>query len=315
MAWKTTTAQDIIYDARALIDEYVKDGVVKSSDTSYIKTLEANGIRYLNMALREVFKDAKYYDSFPISNKIIPNLLGNLSNFDKVDFTGEDKSYPEGGIVGAKAYYFEVDSDATVYIEEYSGTWDILETINVVTDEPSRHKGKITPTNPDYPIRIRFSGSTFYRHQNRCLFPYNFKNVPDYRPWIPVTLPDNFAEIEEVICEKPVRQYGQDSDYKIEGFNELYINYYFEGEIRVVYNTQVTEITALTDLVKLPNPIAREFVNNFVAARSALKFDRDMVNFFEDKANELLFKAQAKGPASEENITDSYYGGYNGSYY
>ncbi len=305
-------AQDILYNARALVDEYNIDGVVISSDTDYIKALEANGIRYINMGLREIYKDSKYFKSFEISNDRIPNLLGE--QFNKVDFTGVDKNYPESenGVVGAKAYYFEVDSDATVYIEEYSGTWDTLETINIVTSVPSRNKGVITPTDDSYPIRMRFSGTTFYRHQNRCLFPYSFKVIPDYRAWIPVVMPDDFAEINEVICEKPVRQYGQDPDYKQEGFNELYINYFFDGNLRVVYSVQVTEVTASTDTVLLPNPIAIEFLNNFVAARSAMKFNPVLSNFYEQKANELLFKAQDSGPASEESITDYYFGGNYG---
>lgn len=311
MSWQTVIAQDLMNDARALIGEGNVEGVPISSDTGYMKTLQTDGINFINMGLREVFEDSEYLKSFEISNDRIPNLLGDLSQFNKVDFTGEDKSYPELGVVGAKAYYFEVDSDATVYIEEYSGTWDILETINIVTDEPSRNKGAITPTNVNYPIRIRFSGTTFYRHQNRCLFPYSFKNIPDYRAWIPVTMPDDFASIDEVVCEKPVRQYGQDSDFKQEGFGELYINYFFDGTLRVIYNVQVTPITALTDSVILPNQIAREFVTNFVAARLCNKFNPVLTNYFEEKANELMFKAQSKGPSSEESITDVYFGGNN----
>ncbi len=319
MSWQTVEAQEIMYDARALIGEHTQDGVVISPDANYMKTLQADGIRMINMGLREVFKDAQYFNSFEISNNRIPNLLGDLSQFDKVDFTGIDKVYPESenGVVGAKAYYFEVDSDATVYIEEFNGSvWNVLETINVVTDIPSRNKGPITPTDDSYPIQIRFSGTTFYRHQNRCLFPYSFKTIPDYRPWIPVTLPDDFAEVDEVICEKPERQYGQDSNFKQEGFGLFYINYFFDGTLRVIYAVQVVDIVALTDIVKLPNPIAREFVTNFVAARLCNKFNPILTNFFEDKSNELLFKAQSKGPASEESISDVYLGGgYGSSYY
>ncbi len=318
MAWQTVIGQDVIKDARALIGEYSNNGTVISSDTDYMKTIETDGTRFINMGLREVFKDSSYLKSFEISNNRIPNLLGDLSQFNKVDFTGVDKSYPENsvGVVGAKAYYFEVDSDATVYIEEYDGSvWNVLETINIVTDIPSRNKGPITPTNNDYPIRIRFSGTTFYRHQNRCLFPYSFKNIPDYRPWIPVELPEDFGEIDEVVCEKPERQYGQDPNFKQEGFGELYINYFFDGNLRVIYSPQVTELQTLDDSVVLPNPIAREFLNNFVAARLCNKFNPILTNYFEDKSNELLFKAQSKGPASEESITDVYFGGGYGSGY
>lgn len=310
-----STVQSVLDDAKSLIDEYVVDGVPISSDTDYMKSLEANGIRYINMGLREIYKESKYFKSFEISNKRIPNLLGDLSQFDKVDFTGEDKSYPENGngVVGAKAYYFEVDSDATVYIEEYNGaTWDTLDTIDVVTDVPSRQKGLITATNSAYPIRMRFSGTTFYRHENRCLFSYPFKAsaIPDYRPWIPVTLPDDFGEIDEIICESPVRQYNQDGNYKKEGFDTLYINYFFEGTLRVIYSLQVTEVTQVTDAITVPNPIALEFLNNFVAARSALKFNPAVAEYYDSKAEGLRFMAKGTSPATEEQITDVLGGNY-----
>ncbi len=309
-----TVAQDILNSARALIDEYNVGGVVISSDDSDMKALELNGMQFINSALREVYKESKSYKSFEISNKRISNLLGDLSQFNKVDYIGVDRSYPESGngAVGAKAYYFEVDSDATVYIEEYSGTWDTLETINVVTDVPSRQKGYITPTNSAYPIRMRFSGSTFYRHQNRCLFSYNFKNIPDYRAWIPVDMPDDFGEVDKIIEERPERQYLIDSNYKWEGYDRLYINYFYDGTSRVIYSVIHPIVTASTDTIILPNPTALEFVNNFVAARMATTENPDLVNFFEGKANELMFKSTKSGPASEESITDVYFGGAYG---
>lgn len=316
MSWLTKTAQSVLYDARALINQLNRNGTVISSDNNDMKTLETDGIRYINMGSREVFRESKYTKSFEVSRKLIPNLLGTFSNFEKVDFIGSDQSYPENGVEGAKAYYFEVDSDATIYIEEYNGvSWVALETISITTDVPVRKKGLITASDSSYPIRIRFSGTTFYRHQNRCLYSYPFKDVdsvPEYRPWVPIELPVDFAEIDEIITEYPVRQYSQDSFYKMEGFNTLYVNFYYEGNFRIIYYVQVTEVTTGTDLVYLPNQIAVEFLNNFVAARLANRYNPDLVNYFEGKANELMFKATQKGPSSEEKITDVYFGGVYG---
>jgi hypothetical protein len=53
---QTVLVQDILYDARALIDEYNVGGVIISPDETDMKALEQNGIRFINMALREVFK-------------------------------------------------------------------------------------------------------------------------------------------------------------------------------------------------------------------------------------------------------------------
>lgn len=313
MSWQNLTVQSVVNNARALIDEYVVDGVPISSDTNYMKSLQANAILYINMGLRTIYKDSKNYKTFEISNKQIPNLIG--TQFNKVDFIGDDKNYPDDGVVGAKAYYFEVDSDATVYIEEFNGSvWNVLNTINVVTDVPNRQKGLITATDQSYPIRIRFSGTTFYRHQNRCLFSYPFKAsaIPDYRPWVPIELPEDFGEIEEVIVERQVERYENMPNYKMEGFNEMYINYFFEGDLRVIYSVQVTEVTQLTDSVILPNPIALEFLNNFVAARSAFKFNPAVADFYAVEADKLLFQAKDHGPAQEEQITNVFNGGYYG---
>jgi hypothetical protein len=161
---------------------------------------------------------------------------------------------------------------------------------------------------------MRFSGTTFYRHQNRCLFSYPFKtgSIPEYRPWIPKTMPDDFGELDKVIDEHPTRQYSIDSQYKWEEFDTLYINYFYEGTLRVLYNPKPPTVTLATDTVTLPNPISQEFVNNFVAARMATTENPQLVNYFEEKANELIFKSTRSGPASEEKISDVYFGGNYG---
>jgi len=312
-----TIAQDILDSAKGLIDELNVGGVKIPSTDSDMQALEYNGISYINQALREVYRESKSFNTLEVSNKRIPNLLGDLGQFNKVDYIGVDQVYPPTGlgVVGAKAYYVEPDSDYTIYIEEYSGgVWSILETITGVTTVPVRLKGLITPTDSNNPIQMRMSGTTFYRHENRCLYSYPFKadSIPEFRPWIPVTMPDDFGELDEIIDEHPVRQYNQDGNYKWEGFNKLYINFFYEGTLRVIYNPTPTVVTAGTDVITLPNPIALEFCNNFVAARMATTENPQLVNYFEEKANELMFKSSRTGPASEESITDVYFGGHYG---
>lgn len=59
------TVQDLLYDARALLDEYNEDGVViPSTDVS---SLEANGLRFINMGLQEIYLFGRYYETFHIS--------------------------------------------------------------------------------------------------------------------------------------------------------------------------------------------------------------------------------------------------------
>lgn len=302
------TVQEVLYDVRTLLDEYNEDGVVLSGDE--VTTLETNGLRVLNMATQEIFRNSNYYKEKIISHDRIKNMLGDLTQFNKEQFTGEDSYYPVSGLVGAKAYFFTVDSDATVYVQEYNGTaWNNLETLNIVTDEEVDYKGQITPTDTSYPIRLVFSGTTFYRHSNRCLYEYNFKTIPDYRPWVRYTMPDDFGELDKIVKEYPVRQYSIDANFKWEGHNVLAVNVFCNETLTVIYKPIPPVLTALTDDMPVINPTALEFIKYATAAKLAVNENPDVVSFFEQKANELKFETLKKQPASEEKITDVYFGG------
>lgn len=304
------TVQEISYNARALIDEYNEDGVVIPA--SEVATIETNSIRFINMAQQEVYKLLKIFKTFEFFNKPAPNLLGNLSNFELITFIGDDQNYPEGGVEGAKAYYFEVDDDAIVYIEEFNGsTWDILitETVTGIT-QPTAYKGLITPTVSTYPIRIRFSGTTVYNHINRCLFSYPFKadGVPDYTPWVKQDMPNDFGELHKIIGEYPYQQYVVQANYKWEGFDDLYFKYDYEGSLRIVYVPIPDQVTELTDTLVINDPIAIQFINFYVAAKVATAENQKLVQFYEDKSNELKFMAEKTKPNGEEKIMDVYNG-------
>lgn len=59
------TVQDLLYDARALLDEYNEDGVV--IPPTDVASLESNGLRFINMGLQEIYLYARYYTTYPIS--------------------------------------------------------------------------------------------------------------------------------------------------------------------------------------------------------------------------------------------------------
>lgn len=306
------TVQEMLYDARALIDEYNEDGTVTSSDDADIKTIETNGIRYINMAVQEIFRYSRSYNEYDIVNKRIPNLLGDLSQFKIQDFIGEEQAYPEheNGVVGAKAYFFTLDDDATVLIQEYNGaTWDTLETLSITPSGETDYKGLITPTDPSYPIQLVFSGTTFYRHFNRCLYSYPFKAdaIPDFKAWVRYEMPSNFGELDKIVSEFPERQYSINADYKWESFKTLAINYFYEGTLKVIYKPKPATINSADDEIIIFNPTAEQFVRFFVAAKLATTENPDLVNFFEQKANELKFEAYKAPPAGETKIQDVYF--------
>jgi len=310
-----STLKDILYDARALLDEYNEDGIVIADDE--VSTLETNLIRYINMAYQESYSSSRYFKEFNILNDRITNLLGDLTNFEIQQFTGDEINYPNNGVVGAKAYFFTADNDFSVRIEENNGVgWNALITLTETPTTLTDYKGIITPTDPSYPIRIVFSGTTFYRYQNVALYDILFKvdDIPDYKPWVRVDMPDDYVELEEVIAEYPVRQYEKSSTYKWEAHKTLVVNYFYDGSIKVIYKPRPDTLVNDTDVLQVPNPIALEFIKYSAAAKAAVNENPNVVNFFEQKANELKFEAFREQPASEEKITDVYFGGgFNGN--
>lgn len=304
------TVQEIIYDARALINEYNEEGVILSDDD--ITTIETDAIRFVDQAQKEMYKDRKVFKEYEITRQPYDNLLGLMSNFDIVQFEGDDQTYKA---VGAKAYYFEVDDDSAVYIEEnISGVWTALTTLNISgITQMTAYKGLITPSDSGNEIRIRFSGTTFYNHMNRCLYKLPFKadKIPDYKPWVAYDMPADFAELDKIITEYPERQYVKDGNYKWEGFNKLYVNYYYKGKIRVIYYANPTTITALTDTIEINNPIAIQAMINYVAGILATSNVPDLANLYIQRYQELKIQAFAGTPVTEQQIEDVY-GGYYG---
>ena len=300
------TVQEMLYDVRALIDEYNEDGaIIAPAD---VATIEKNALRFINMAVQEIYAESRNYNTHIITNKSIKNLIGN--GFEIVEFTGGDQYYPS--TEAAKSYFFTVDSDATVYIQEYDGSdWNTIQTIVIETDEEVDTKGKITASDSSYPIRLVFSGDTYYRHLNRCLYPYSFKTVPDYKAYVRFDMPSDFGLLDEIIIDN--EYYGIDVAYKWEGFKTLAINYSYEGTLKIIYKPFPTEITTATQTLEVNNPLALQFIRFFVASKLATTENTDLVSYFEGKAIEAKYDATRPQPASEEMITDVMYGGvYNG---
>jgi len=300
------TVQEILYDARTLVDEYNENGVIISDDE--ITTLETNAIRFVDMAQKEMFRHLKNYSFFEFSNKRIPNLLG--SQFQIVQHIGEDQTYPQSGegVVGAKAYFFTLDSTATVLIREYDGaTWSTLTTLNLTPTEKTDYSGLITPSDPNYPIEIVFSGANFYNHSNRCLYSYPFLStaIPQYKEYIKIEMPSDYGELVKVIEEYPT--YNKEANFKWQGFNDIYIKQEYEGSIKIIYNPIPTTVIALTDELTINNLTAEQAIIYYVASRLANTENTDLINLYEGKFNELKFEANKKRPMEEEKIQDVYF--------
>lgn len=307
----STTAQQVFEITMALVDEVLDTGLISASDTiSY----SAKTPRLLTLLQSELIKQGDIFSTYEISNKPLSNLLGYTSGFDIQSFTGTQLTFE--GIGSVKSYYFEVDRVGTVYVEDYNGSWNTLATVET-TNTPSGftgYKGVVTPSSGATKSRLRFAGSYYYRCVNRGLFDVPFASaddVPDFRPWVKKQMPTDFKSVSEIVNEYPDRQYANDSNYKWEGKRDLYINYYYEGNIRIIYRPVPGIVTALTDTMQLDDVTARTIVPYGLAAHLMLNENPDTASFFNGRYEELKGAASKKPPSSTEQIT-SLYGGFDG---
>lgn len=301
----STTAQQVFNLAMALIDEVLDDGTISVSDT---KTYAAKSPQLITMGQNELYSVGEYFKTLEISNKPPSSILGNTSGMDYIEFIGNELTKEGNGSV--KAYYFEVDGECTVYIEDYNGAWNTLATISVpdtVTDF-TPYKGIVTPSNGATRSRIRFTGTYRYLITNYAMFsvPYQTSRVPDYRPWIKKEMPSDFKTIDQIIDEYPQRQYAKDSTYKWEGKKDLYINYFYEGNIRIVYKPIPTTVAALTQTLEIDDITATTVLPYFLAAHLQLDENSDNANYFLQRYEQLKALATIKSPVSVENIVDIY---------
>lgn len=304
-----TTVSKILLDARALLDELTDKGVqISDSD---VADLMAKGVRFVDMAQKELYSTGNLFEKFEFTQKNPDNLLGKTL-FEIKEFKGTDIIPDEVGKV-ARAYYFEADEEGSVIIEEFEGgTWQTLLTIPTTTSTAMvQYKGLITPTTTGNLIRYRFTGTTYYKIQNYALFsePFKASKIPDFRPWVKYTMPTNFRLTDAVIEEFKDRQYIRSSNAKWEGYNELWVNYFFEGTMRVVYKPVPITITLQTQNLQLDD-ISVNAITYYVAGKLAAHDYPELVNYFEGKYNEILLKSVMKNPASEQAIIDVYGGNY-----
>lgn len=301
----STTAQDIFYDVRTLLDEYSDEGIV--TPDADVADLQAKSIRLIDMAQKELYKSGKLFKEFEVTRQPYENELSG--GFDLVEYTGTADYYPEAGVV-ALAYYFEVDGEGSVVIQEYqAGAWADLITVTVpnTVTTMTAYKGLITPTTTGNLIRIKFAGSYYYKHQNRALFnlPFSASRIPDYRPWVKYEMPSDFRVRDAVVNELATEQYMGAQAYKWEGFKDMYVSYDYAGTIRVVYKPVPATVTAISQTLEVDD-ITAKAIAYYTAARLAPFENPSLVNFFEQKYDDLKRELMTNEPASESDVVDLY---------
>ena len=298
------TAQQIFEIAMDLIDERLDSGIISEADTREYRVKAPN---ILTMGQMELHDIGDLYRTFEISQKPIPNMFGFLNGFEIQEFTGTDLIFTANG--QARAYYFEVDSDCTVYIEDYTDRWNTLDTLNLTADGTFRvFKGVITPTSNSTITRLRFTGYYYFKTINRALFSMAFKpdRIPDYKPWLKYELPSDFKSISQIVNEFPQRQYQKDTNYKWEGRKDLYINYDYEGIIRVIYKPIPDIITDMNQELQIDDVTATTILPYYLATHLMIDENSELASYFNGRFMELKTLSKLPKPVSAQAILDVY---------
>lgn len=202
-----------------------------------------------NTAQIEIAKVKKIHAKYSITQNPIANQLGDYEPFNIVQHLDTDLVDSQSN--GSRAYYFEVDNVATIYIEEeINGVWTVLNTISHITSDGfTAYRGLITASDIANDIRIRFSGNYPYNVRNRALYAYTFSSsslVPSYTPYVSYTLPSDFMELNKIMYRGDNMVYDNYMAYKWEGRRTLLIPYHHAGSFDVLYYRYPTAITSAT---------------------------------------------------------------------
>lgn len=306
-----TTARQIYEKAIALIDEInAETGQVNpDTTTDYL----ARTPYLINILQMELLPYSKTFSKFEISNTPLDNMLSD-TGYGTYEHTDEDYEF-EATSGGCKAYYFETDGEGTVYIEDYTTTWNTLATISATdSDGFTSYRGLVTPTSGASKTRIRFSGDYFYRMQNIALFDYAFSSalkVPMYSYWVKADLPSDLSYIEDVIAQGNLI-YGKDPVWQIEEIGntkELYYRYDFEGVLKVIYKAIPALIDDIDDTLDIDDYTANIMAYGLAESFVNVEMNDFLQKIFSNKYEEQKATAMARKPKGLENIVD-FYGGF-----
>lgn len=120
-------------------------------------------------------------------------------------------------------------------------------------------------------------------------------------------LPSDFYQMVEVVEDDSTR--SDFAQYKLEAYRTLYLPSWFEGVIDVIYVPKLVRLTAYTDEIPTNNPIVEQFLTYYAAANVALVENPQNADYFKQTSIELKFQALKGQPATEQKITDVYFGG------
>jgi len=305
----------------AVMDSMNEDGTVSTDDTA---DYEGKAPNLLDIWSKRMARTAGKKKTFELSCFRKKNLLGDLSQLGVIkENNGDIDLY---SAVGANCFYLEVDGDCTITLQEdgadlngsyvfnggastaFSGTISL--SVPTGTTSFLSCKGVFTPASQTSNITMTITGTYYFRHNNRALSPYKYGsalNVPDFKPYYKVDMPEDFINRSQIISEFPSWQYQESNpSVKWENDKELYVMFSYEGLIRVNYvsipakitsldqTIEYDEITAMSAVPYLVKHFARSDMNDEVAADARQEF----VEMFADVSTKL--------PLTPTEIADVY---------
>ena len=308
--------------AIAVIDGLSDSGAVSDSD---VKEYKFRAPYLLDACSKENAKNSDQFKTYEVSCYRKINNLGDLDSFDAKEYTDSDITYETDK--KTNCFHFGVDAPATVYIEELIGsTWTncngfyiadggvataFVGVINAVGVNLSfgYYKGILSPKNASNHIRLRFSGNYYYRFNCRALSPYKFPTadkVPDFKAWNRIEMPTDFKNRTQVISEYPSWQYEEDAGSKWENNNELYIQFAYEGIIRVNYIPVPEKITSLTQTIACDDITVMNYVYYLAKMFALADQNTELANVCSAKYKELKQASMMKEPLTNSEIIDVY---------
>lgn len=289
-------AEKVFNIALTLIDEAPINGTFDTNNTADYR---ARAPYLLNALCTELLPLSNYTKTYNISNKPLIPVFGtfDVKQHGSTDMTFETEL--------SRAYYFETQGPATVYIEDYTTEWNVLATINASNSSTFvAYGGKVTPTTGATRTRIRFSGDYTYNFTNIALFKENiFGDVPAYRPYIKYTLPNDYSDLVEIINDSV--EYQRQLNYNFEGIN-FYLPYDFEGNIRIIYKPILTEITDLSQTLELDSAICTGILPYGLGAKIILNENSAIASYLSQRYEELKRDIKKDIPSERQKIIEVY---------
>lgn len=313
-----TTARNIFDKAISVIDELSDNGTV--NDTQ-VKEYKNRAPHLIDMFQKEIARNGDLFKTFEISCFRKKNLLGDLNHYGIIiENNGESQPY---SAIGANCFYLETDGDCTVTFTEngapvsgtyifnggaetaFAGTFSVTVPNGTTSFLPIR--GVLTTSGDN--VTMTISGTYYFRHNNRALSDRKCKSaldVPDFKPWVKVTMPDDFKSRTQMINEYSPWQYEEGGNHRWEGSKDLYVLFSYEGIIRIKYIPVPAEITSLDQTLEIDDISAQAGAYYLAEHFAMADMMDDLAVTCRNKYKELKKEAMFKAPLSNSEIIDVY---------